>query len=31
MDMISVDQVIAAAAEQISRYGTLLEVQTAEL
>jgi ADP-heptose:LPS heptosyltransferase len=31
MDMISVDQVIAAAADQISRYGTLLEVQTAEL
>jgi ADP-heptose:LPS heptosyltransferase len=31
MDMISVDQVIAAAADQISRYGTLLEVQTAVL
>ncbi len=31
MDMISVDQVIAAAAEQIRRRGTLLEVQTAEL
>jgi ADP-heptose:LPS heptosyltransferase len=31
MDMISVDQVIAAAADQISRYGTLLEVQTASL
>ncbi len=29
MDMISVDQVIAATADQISRYGTLLEVQTA--
>jgi hypothetical protein len=31
MDMISVDQVIAATADQISRYGTLLEVQTALL
>jgi hypothetical protein len=31
MDMITVDQVIAATADQISRYGTLLEVQTAEL
>jgi len=31
MDMISVDQVIAATADQISRYGTLLEVQTAVL
>ena len=31
MDMISVSQVIAATAEQISRYGTLLEVQTAQL
>jgi len=31
MDMITVDQVIAAAADQISRYGTLLEVQTAVL
>ena len=31
MDMITVDQVIAAAADQISRYGTLLEVQTALL
>jgi ADP-heptose:LPS heptosyltransferase len=31
MDMISVEQVIAAAADQISRYGTLLEVQTAVL
>jgi ADP-heptose:LPS heptosyltransferase len=29
MDMITVDQVIAAAADQISRAGTLLEVQTA--
>jgi ADP-heptose:LPS heptosyltransferase len=29
MDMITVDQVIAATADQISRYGTLLEVQTA--
>jgi ADP-heptose:LPS heptosyltransferase len=29
MDVISVEQVIAAAADQISRYGTLLEVQTA--
>jgi hypothetical protein len=29
--MISVDQVIAATAEQISRYGTLLEVETASL
>jgi len=29
MDLISVDQVIAATADQISRYGTLLEVQTA--
>ena len=31
MDMITGDQVIAAAAEQISKYGTLLEVQTAQL
>ena len=31
MDMISVSQVITAAAEQISRYGTLLEVQTAKI
>ena len=31
MDMITVDQVIAATADQISRYGTLLEVQTAVL
>lgn len=31
MDMISVDQVVAAAADQISRQGTLLEVQTANL
>ncbi|MGA2244928.1 MAG: glycosyltransferase family 9 protein [Verrucomicrobiota bacterium] len=31
MDMISVDHVIAAAAEQIARHGTLLEVQTAVL
>ena len=31
MDMISVEQVIAATADQISRHGTLLEVQTAVL
>lgn len=31
MEMITVDHVIAAAAEQISRSGTLLEVQTAVL
>jgi len=31
MDMITVEQVIAATAEQISRYGTLLEVQTATI
>ena len=31
MDLISVSQIISAAAEQISRYGTLLEVQTAQL
>ena len=31
MDMITADQVIAAAAEQIGRYGTLLEVQTEQL
>ena len=31
MDMIPVAQVITAAAEQISRYGTLLEIQTATL
>ncbi len=31
MEMITVDHVIAAAADQISRYGTLLEVQTAVL
>jgi ADP-heptose:LPS heptosyltransferase len=29
MDMITVEHVIAATADQISRYGTLLEVQTA--
>jgi len=29
MDMVTVEQVIAATADQISRYGTLLEVQTA--
>ena len=31
MDMITPQQVIAATAEQISKYGTLLEVQTANL
>ncbi len=31
MDMITVQQVVAATADQISRYGTLLEVQTAVL
>ena len=31
MDMIQPPQVIAAAAEQIAKYGTLLEVQTANL
>ena len=31
MDMITVDRVIAAVADQISRFGTLLEVQTAVL
>jgi len=31
MDMISVDQVISATADQISRYRTLLEIQTATL
>jgi hypothetical protein len=31
MDMISVEQVVAATADQISRFGTLLEVQTASL
>ncbi len=31
MDMITPAQVIAAAAEQITKYGTLLEVQTAQL
>jgi len=31
MDMITVPQVIAATAEQISKYGTLLEVQTANI
>jgi ADP-heptose:LPS heptosyltransferase len=31
MDVITTGQVVAAAAEQISRYGTLLEVQTAQL
>jgi len=31
MDMIAVDQVVAATADQIARYGTLLEVQTANL
>jgi ADP-heptose:LPS heptosyltransferase len=31
MDAITVEQVIAAAADQISRYGTLLEVQTAAI
>ncbi|HUC83735.1 MAG TPA: glycosyltransferase family 9 protein, partial [Candidatus Acidoferrales bacterium] len=31
MDMISVEDVIAATADQIARYGTLLEVQTAVL
>ena len=31
MDMITSQQVIAATAEQISRYGSLLEVETAHL
>ena len=31
MDMITVPQVIAAARDQIARYGTLLEVQTMQL
>lgn len=31
MDMITVPQVITAAAEQISKYGSLLELQTAQL
>jgi ADP-heptose:LPS heptosyltransferase len=31
MDMITTEQVIAAAAEQIAKYGSLLEVQTAQL
>ena len=31
MDMITAEQVIAATAEQISKYGTLLDVQTAQL
>ena len=31
MDMVSVDNVISATADQIGRYGTLLEVQTASL
>jgi ADP-heptose:LPS heptosyltransferase len=31
MDMITSPQVVAAAAEQIARYGTLLDVQTAQL
>jgi ADP-heptose:LPS heptosyltransferase len=31
MDMISVDHVVAAVADQISRFGALLEVQTASL
>jgi ADP-heptose:LPS heptosyltransferase len=31
MNLITTEQVIAATAEQISRYGTLLEVQTANL
>jgi hypothetical protein len=31
MDMITTEHVTAAAAEQISKYGTLLEVQTAQL
>jgi ADP-heptose:LPS heptosyltransferase len=31
MDMVTVDQVIAATADQITRFGTLLEVQTAKL
>ncbi len=31
MEMVTVDQVVAATADQISRYGTLLEVQTAEI
>ncbi len=31
LDMVTPGQVIAATAEQISRYGTLLEVQTAQL
>ena len=31
MDMITVPQVIAATAEQIAKYGTLLELQTAQI
>ena len=31
MDMITVPQVVAATAEQIAKYGTLLELQTAQL
>jgi hypothetical protein len=31
MNVITAPQVIAATAEQISKYGTLLEVQTANL
>jgi ADP-heptose:LPS heptosyltransferase len=31
LDMVSVEQVVAATADQIGRYGTLLEVQTAVL
>jgi ADP-heptose:LPS heptosyltransferase len=31
MDMITVPQVVAAAAEQIAKYGTLLELQTAQI
>jgi hypothetical protein len=31
MDMITVPQVVAATAEQIAKYGTLLELQTAQI
>jgi ADP-heptose:LPS heptosyltransferase len=31
LDMVTASQVIAATAEQISRYGSLLEVQSAQL
>ena len=31
MDMLTAPQVVAATAEQIGRYGSFLEVQTAEL